>query len=431
LGTFCWNRCPLFGPLRTRSSKGTEKTHVAEAVLTFLRDLEASLEAMDRCAPHKNEKKRRALTALDNTCSALTLIFENEHILLHLSMFVVLPLPYLCKASARQKGGSFTSSQIYALSFHENFLNWKKVNFSDSFVFIMELVKRQPFALMHASAGLKNHHEIVLQAVKQHGWALRYASEAMQNDHKIVMGAVKTNWYALKYASVAQQDSREILLEAVKEKNNSLVSVKFKTGLEALTHICASNNAIVTALSYASPALKNDRALVLKAVKRNWNALASASAALKNDREIVWEAFRQNPYTLSFFNSVDDREMVLQAVKECGDLLQFASTELLDDREIVLEAVKQNGYALQYASEAMRNDHEIVLEAVKQSGYALEYASAALQDDREIVLEAVKQNGRALEYASAALQDDHEIIEEATRHLSDSDVDDTFEEADF
>ena len=42
---------------------------------------------------------------------------------------------------------------------------------------------------------------------------------------------------------------------------------------------------------------------------------------------------------------------------------------LKDDREIVLEAVKQYGDALQYASAAL-NDHEIV-EAVKQYGYAL------------------------------------------------------------
>jgi len=45
-----------------------------------------------------------------------------------------------------------------------------------------------------------------------------------------------------------------------------------------------------------------------------------------------------------------------------------------------------------------------MLEAVKQNGYALQYASAALNDDREIVLEAVKQNGYALQYASAGLR---------------------------
>ena len=45
-----------------------------------------------------------------------------------------------------------------------------------------------------------------------------------------------------------------------------------------------------------------------------------------------------------------------------------------------------------------------MLEAVKQCGYALSYASAALKDDREIVLEAIKQDGRALKYASAGLR---------------------------
>ena len=45
-----------------------------------------------------------------------------------------------------------------------------------------------------------------------------------------------------------------------------------------------------------------------------------------------------------------------------------------------------------------------MLEAVKQNGRALYYASAALKDDHEIVLEAVKQNGRALRFASAELR---------------------------
>ena len=45
-----------------------------------------------------------------------------------------------------------------------------------------------------------------------------------------------------------------------------------------------------------------------------------------------------------------------------------------------------------------------VLEAVKQDGYALEYASEELRGDREVVLAAVKQNGRALEQASFKLQ---------------------------
>ena len=48
---------------------------------------------------------------------------------------------------------------------------------------------------------------------------------------------------------------------------------------------------------------------------------------------------------------------------------------------MVLEAVKQNGSALKYASEELKNDKEVVLEAVKQDGFALEYDSYELQND--------------------------------------------------
>ena len=70
----------------------------------------------------------------------------------------------------------------------------------------------------------------------------------------------------------------------------------------------------------------------------------------------------------------------------------------LNDREIVLAAVKQNGSVLNSVSEELRNDREIVLAAVSQDGNALEYASEKLRNDREIVLAAGKQKEqRALE----------------------------------
>ena len=50
-----------------------------------------------------------------------------------------------------------------------------------------------------------------------------------------------------------------------------------------------------------------------------------------------------------------------------------------------MEAVKQNGYALRFASVKLKNNYDLVMEAVKQSEYALEYASAELQEN-EILL---------------------------------------------
>ena len=58
--------------------------------------------------------------------------------------------------------------------------------------------------------------------------------------------------------------------------------------------------------------------------------------------------------------------------------------KLKRDREVVLEAVKQDGYALRFASEELRGDRDVVMEAVKQNGDALQYASQELQRDTEV-----------------------------------------------
>jgi hypothetical protein len=83
----------------------------------------------------------------------------------------------------------------------------------------------------------------------------------------------------------------------------------------------------------------------------------------------------------------------LEIVKQNGWwTLRYASDDLKNNREIVLEAIKQNGLALEYASESFRNDKDVVLEAIKKCYHALCYASDDLKDDKEIVLKAIKKS---------------------------------------
>ena len=61
-------------------------------------------------------------------------------------------------------------------------------------------------------------------------------------------------------------------------------------------------------------------------------------------------------HMFGIITSGSSRSEVLEAVKQNGDALSYASAALRDDREIVLEAVKQSGwYALQFASDGLRN----------------------------------------------------------------------------
>ena len=72
--------------------------------------------------------------------------------------------------------------------------------------------------------------------------------------------------------------------------------------------------------------------------------------------------------------------------------------------EVVLEAVRQNGAMLQHASPELQEDPLVVLEAVRQNSSAFLYAAPSLQKDKDIVLAAVKQDGLSLRKASAELQ---------------------------
>jgi hypothetical protein len=92
---------------------------------------------------------------------------------------------------------------------------------------------------------------------------------------------------------------------------------------------------------------------------------------------------------------IDDKEVMLAAVKETGTALRYASARLQDNEEVVLAAVNQNGTALTYASARLKDDEAIVLAAVEQDSYALIYASARLRSDVNFCIECAKKNPEA------------------------------------
>ena len=82
--------------------------------------------------------------------------------------------------------------------------------------------------------------------------------------------------------------------------------------------------------------------------------------------------------------------------------------ELHNDKEIVLEAVKNGGWPLHLLTYKSQNDKDIVLEAIKSDRhrYVLNHASDKIKNNKEIVLEAVKKDGWNLQYASNELKND-------------------------
>jgi hypothetical protein len=82
------------------------------------------------------------------------------------------------------------------------------------------------------------------------------------------------------------------------------------------------------------------------------------------------------------------------------------------DRKSALAKLTKEGYLLRDMPQYM-NDKELVLAAVKDYGLSLKHASPALQADRQVVMAAVKNNGMAIDYASPKLKQDKVIVKAA------------------
>lgn len=126
--------------------------------------------------------------------------------------------------------------------------------------------------------------------------------------------------------------------------------------------------------------------------------LMNAPNWLKDDRDTVLVAVTQDPPAGSAalehasLRLRNDREVVLAAVKASGVALEHASLPLRNDREVVLAAVEENGQALSYASNRLKDDEQVVLAAVEKDPYAFIHASNRLRDDPEMM----RAYGRAL-----------------------------------
>jgi hypothetical protein len=62
------------------------------------------------------------------------------------------------------------------------------------------------------------------------------------------------------------------------------------------------------------------------------------------------------------------------------------------------------------ADVSLKKNLEVVMTAVTQNGNALEYSGKDLKKDLEVVMTAVTQNGRAFQYADKDLKKDIEFF---------------------
>ena len=74
----------------------------------------------------------------------------------------------------------------------------------------------------------------------------------------------------------------------------------------------------------------------------------------------------------------------------------FISLRLRDNREFMLEVVRENGLSLGYASQNLRSYHRLVLVAVRQNGKALKYASDEIKHNLDFIISGYRGNDNSI-----------------------------------
>ena len=152
---------------------------------------------------------------------------------------------------------------------------------------------------------------------------------------------------------------------------------------------------------------RNNRILVLYAVANFGEALEYASEELRDDKETVMTAVTENSMALRFAS---------HDMRADSDVLRIALSNLRNPRplqyairpakEFVLPHLRRDGLSLAYVTD---KDTEMIMTAISQNGMALHYVDKRFQD-KKMVMAAVSQNGMALEHAAAIMKATEEVV---------------------
>merc|ERR1712100_551641 len=107
----------------------------------------------------------------------------------------------------------------------------------------------------------------------------------------IVLAAIRNNGYAYKYASKKLKKDKDVALIAAANSEDALSTFKYFDNDKDFIMTVVSNS------------FKNDKNIVLAAIRNNGYAYKYASKKLKKDKDIIMEALQSNGLALQLVPS--------------------------------------------------------------------------------------------------------------------------------
>ena len=252
---------------------------------------------------------------------------------------------------------------------------------------VLAAVAKCGLALQWASSELRNDPETVALAVRGCGHALRFASSEMRNNRNVVMDAlavdendvddfVRSAERDLADFSEATRDGLQMVLVA-DETSASMVEL---LALADTTGTVNPGELTATAdLEMPQGELSVGHGAVEDTVASEVRPASAAAEVVDNETgpaPVIGQPSVRSPLAYASPELRNDAEVVLRAIDRLPAALILASPGMKNDREVVEAAVRRDGGLLQHASELLKRESRLVVLAVQTDIAALEYANA-------------------------------------------------------
>lgn len=264
---------------------------------------------------------------------------------------------------------------------------------------------------------LQGQSEFVLEAIRRsHGEMYMDLPSALQDDVEVALRVVKC------------ESADNILCEAMKRCPELL------SNRDAMIHVARSRR--IDVLQQTLPIqIKNDKAIMLEAVKTDAIALDYCSDELQNDKEVILAAVESAPISALFHTEhlfqMENPDVVIRAFEKahcdqlwvtydavCEDLWSNRDVamawfskgghwladdfpvEFCDDKEMLITIARQNWTEFDWASESLKRDKEFMLQVLAVDGRVIRDVDVELRCDEDLVLAAISKDPRSLEFYS-------------------------------
>lgn len=208
------------------------------------------------------------------------------------------------------------------------------------FMNLIEEVERREHDFMHLSVADRETKKNALAAVKHDPNNLHYVTK-MADDYDVVKEAVQRDGMAIQFASKRHRCNKNIAEIAVRQNGR--------------------------AFSFLSKELRKSTKLLRIALETDPDAILLGFAFQKHNPELVMMAVKGDPDLLEAL-ALDDAIYVSDFSKYTDTPWEFDDEHYVrcKNREIVMEAVKKNGAMIQYASDNLQRDPEVVKAALDE-----------------------------------------------------------------